>query len=47
MLKDTIDNLFYDKPIRELIDYIFDENTEDTEEDYQNYILHHCLQMRF
>lgn len=47
MLKDTIDNLFYDKPIKELIDYIFDENTEDTEEDYQNYILHHFLQMQF
>lgn len=35
MLKDTIENLFYDKPIRELIDYVFTENTE---EDY--YELH-------
>lgn len=35
MLKDTIDNLFYDKPIRELIDYVFTENAE---EDY--YELH-------
>ena len=28
LLKDTIDNLFYDKPIKELIDYVFTENTE-------------------
>ncbi|WP_027438710.1 hypothetical protein [Lachnospira multipara] len=35
LLKDTIENLFYDKPIRELIDYVFTENTE---EDY--YELH-------
>ena len=35
LLKDTIENLFYDKPIRELIDYVFTENAE---EDY--YELH-------